>query len=49
MGSEFQDKGDIWLCQRMVPMPGKFPGAEADTFNHRGPINIWPQIDHCGH
>ncbi len=33
------DKGDIWLPQKIVPLPGKIPGAEADTSNHRGPIN----------
>ncbi len=30
-------------------MRGKIPGAEADTFNHMGPVNTWPQIDHSGH
>ncbi len=40
------DRGDIWLPQKIAPMPGKIPGAEADAFNHRGPINTWPQIDH---
>ncbi len=35
-------KGDIRLPQKIAPMPGKIPGAEADT------LNTWPQIDHCG-
>ncbi len=39
------DKGDIWVPQKIAPMPGKILGAEADAFNHRGPINTWPQID----
>ncbi len=43
------DKGGIWLPQKIAPMPGKIPGAEADAFNHRGPVNTWPQIDHSGH
>ncbi len=43
------DKGDIWLPQRIAPMSGKTPGAEANAFNHRGPINTWPQIDHSSH
>ena len=43
------DKGGIWLPQEIAPMPGKIPGAEADAFNQRGPIYIWPQIDHFGH
>ncbi len=43
------DKGDIWLPQKIVPMPGKIPGAEAEAFNHRGPVNTWPQFDHSGH
>ena len=30
------DKRDIWLPQKIAPMPGKIPGAEADAFNHRG-------------
>ncbi len=29
------DKGDIWLPQKIAPMPGQIPGAEADAFNHR--------------
>ncbi len=43
------DKGDIWLLQKIAPMRGKILGDEADAFNHRGPINTWPQIDHSGH
>ncbi len=43
------DKGDIWLPQKIAPMPGKILGAEADTYNHRRPINTWTQIDHSGH
>ena len=43
------DKGDLWLRQKIVPMPGKIPAVEADAFNHRGPINTWPQIDHTSH
>ncbi len=39
------NKGDIWLPQKMDPMPGKIP----DAFNHRGTINTWPQIDLSGH
>ena len=35
--------------QYVAPMRGKIPGAEADTFNHMGPVNTWPQIDHSGH
>ncbi len=27
-------------------MTGKIPGAKAEAFNHRGPINTWPHIDH---
>ncbi len=30
------DKGDIWVPQKIAPMPGKILGAEADAFNHRG-------------
>ncbi len=43
------DKGDIWLPQKIAPIPGKIPRAEADAFNNRGSINTWPQIDHSGH
>ena len=43
------DKGDIWLPQKIAPMPGKIPEAEAEAFNHRGPINTWSQIDLSGH
>ncbi len=43
------DKGNIWVPQKIAPMPGKILGAEAEAFNHRGPINTWPQIDHSGH
>ncbi len=32
------DKGDIWVPQKIAPMLGKIPEAEADAFNHRGPI-----------
>ncbi len=49
MGKEWLDKGDIWLPQKIAPMPGKIPGAEADAFNNRGPINTWPQIDYSGY
>ncbi len=49
MGMEWTDKGYIWLPQKLVPMLGKIPEAEADAFNHRGPINTWPQIDHSSH
>ncbi len=38
------DKGDIRLPQKIDLMPRKIPGAEAAAFNHRGPINTWPQI-----
>ncbi len=27
--------GDIWLPQKIVPIPGKIPGIEADAFKHR--------------
>ncbi len=40
------DKEDSWLPQKIALMPGKIPGAEADAFNHRGPVNTWPQNDH---
>ncbi len=43
------NKADIWLAQKITPMPGKIPAAEAEAFNHRGLINTWPQIDHSGH
>ncbi len=43
------DKGDILVPQKIVPIPDKIPGAEAGAFNHRGPINTWPQIDHSSH
>ncbi len=43
------DKGDIWLAQKIAPMPSKIPGAKAAAFNHRGPVNTCPQIDHSGH
>ncbi len=33
------DKGDIYIIS----------GAEAEAVNHRGPINIWPQINHSVH
>ncbi len=32
----WMDNGDIWLPQKIAPMDGKIPGAEADAFNHRG-------------
>ncbi len=34
MGMEWIEKGDIWLPQKIVLMPGKIPGAEAGAFNH---------------
>ena len=37
------DKGDIWLPQKIAPMLGKVPGAEAAAFNRRRPINTWPK------
>ncbi len=43
------DKEDIWLPQKIYPMPGKTPGAKADVFDYRGFINTWPQIDYYGH
>ncbi len=43
------DKRDSWPPQKIDPMLGKIPGAEADAVNHSGPINTWPQIDHSGH
>ncbi len=43
------DKGYIWAPQKIPPMHGKILGALADAFNHMGPINTWPQIDHFGH
>ncbi len=43
------DKEDIWLPQKIALMPGTIPGAEAEAFNHRRPINTWPQIDHSRH
>ncbi len=43
------DKGHIWLPQKIAPMLGKIPGAEAGAFNQREGINTWPQIDHYGH
>ncbi len=43
------DKGDTSLRQKIAPMPGKIPGAEAEAFSHRGPINTWLQIDHFSH
>ncbi len=49
---EWMNKGDIWLPQKIAPMPSKIPAAEADAFSHRGPINhvnTWLQIDHSGH
>ena len=35
--------------QKIAPMPGKIPGAVAEAFIYRVPINTWPQIDHSGH
>ncbi len=32
------DQGDIWLPQKIVPMPGQIPGSEADAFNHSGDL-----------
>ncbi len=49
MGMEYMDKEDIWLPQKIALMPGTIPGAEAEAFNHRRPINTWPQIDHSRH
>ncbi len=43
------DKEDIWLPQKIAPVPSKIPGAEADVFYHMGPISTCPQIDHSGH
>ncbi len=43
------EKGDVWLPQKIALRPVKIPGAEAETFNHRRPINTWPQIDHSGY
>ncbi len=44
MGMEWMDKRDIWPPQKIAPMPGKTPGAEADAFNQRGPINTCPKM-----
>ncbi len=41
------DNRDICLAQKLNPMLGKIPEAEAKAYNHRGPINTRPQIDHC--
>ncbi len=49
MGMEWMDKGDIWLPQKIDPMPEKIPGANTGAFYHSGPINTWPQIGRCGH
>ncbi len=46
---ERMEQGDIWVPQKIAAMPDKILGAEADTLNHRAPINTWPQIDHSGH
>lgn len=40
------EKGDIGLPQKSALMPWKIPGAVADAFNYREPINTWPQIGH---
>ncbi len=42
------DKGDIWLPQKICPIPSKLPGVEADAVNDKGPITTWPQTDHSG-
>ncbi len=42
-------KVDIWLLQKIEPMVGKIAWAEAHAFNHKGPINTWPQMDHSAH
>ncbi len=42
------DKGGIWLPQKIEPVPGNIPGAEAEAFI-KGPTTTGPQIDHSGH